>query len=213
MTSPGGESGQPSGDPTRPDGPVPPSPGTDAEATSNYPVYEYPALDEPGPTAAPWQQGPAAPQPQPPLGPFPPFPPVPGAPPPGFFGGPPAGPYGSPPPPMMPPGYGPPPPGYLPPPMYSAYPAPVSNDGMAIGSLVCSLVALPLYFLCFIGVIPALLGIILGVVALMQGKNRPQGNGRAMAIAGIAIGAVSIILGLVGFAVFFDGAFHQDSNL
>lgn len=206
MTSPGAESGQPSWDPSRPAGPSAPPSGTDAEATSDYPVYEYPALEEPGPTAAPWQQGPPAPQPQ-----FPPQPPpgpftAPPGPPPGFYGPPPTAPYGP------PPGFVPPA-GFLPPPMYSSYPPPSSNDGMAIGSLVCSLVALPLYFMCFIGPVISLLGIVLGIVAVMQGKGRPRTNGRTMAIAGIAIGGVSIVVGLLGFALFYDWAIHQDPNV
>ncbi|CAM5726737.1 hypothetical protein MAUB1S_11704 [Mycolicibacterium aubagnense] len=210
MTSPGAESGQPSWDPSRPAGPSAPPSGTDAEATSDYPVYEYPALEESGPTAAPWQPGPAAPAPQP-QPQFPPQPPpgpftAPPGPPPGFYGPPPTAPYGP------PSGFGPPA-GFLPPPMYSSYPPPSSNDGMAIGSLVCSLVALPLYFMCFIGPVISLLGIILGIVAVMQGKGRPRTNGRTMAIAGIAIGGVSIVVGLLGFALFYDWAIHQDPNV
>lgn len=206
MTSPGAESGQPSWDPSRPASPAAPPSGTDAEATSDYPVYEYPPLEEPGPTAAPWQQGPAAPQPhfQPPP-PASPFAAPPGGPP-GFYSPPPAAPYG-------PPSGFVPPAGFLPPPMYSSYPAPPSNDGMAIGSLVCSLVALPLYFMCFIGPVVSLLGIVLGIVAVMQGKGRPRTSGRTMAIAGIAIGGVSIVVGLLGFALFYDWAMHQDPNL
>mgnify|MGYP000352470982 CR=1 FL=1 len=187
MTRPGGESGQPSWDPSR---------GGDAEANGDYPVYEYPTMNEPGPSAAPWQQGPA--------GSFPP-------PPPGYYGPPPAGPFGAPPPAAAPPGFMAPP-GYLAPPMYSSYPPPPSSDGMAIGSLVCSLVALPLYFMCFFGPVISLLGIVLGIVAVMQSKGRPQKNGKTMAIAGIAIGAVSLVVGLLGFALFYDWAIHQDPN-
>jgi len=213
MTSPGGQSGQPSWDQSRPVSPVPPPTGTDAEATSDYPVYEYPAIEEPGPTPAPWQQGPPAPEPQlPPQPPTSPFPAPPGPPPPGFYGAPPAGPFGPPPPAMAPPGFLPPA-GYLPPPLYSSYPPPPSNDGMAIGSLACSLVALPLYFMCFIGPVGSLLGIVLGIVALMQSKGRPQTSGRTMAIAGIAIGGISIVVGLLGFVLFYDWAIHQDPNL
>ncbi|MCX8556633.1 DUF4190 domain-containing protein [Mycolicibacterium mucogenicum] len=112
-----------------------------------------------------------------------------------------------------PPGF-PPPAGYLPPPLYSSYPAPRSSDGMAIGSLVSSLIALPLYFICFVfGPAGSLLGIILGIVALAQSKGRPQTNGRNMAIAGIVIGAITLIVGLVGFVVLVDWASRQDPTL
>ncbi|MCX8559424.1 DUF4190 domain-containing protein [Mycolicibacterium mucogenicum] len=222
MTSPGGQPGRTPWDPSGPAGSTPPPSGTDAEATSDYPVYEYPAIEEPGPTSAPWQQAPPAPVPQvpsqPPTGPFA-APPAPPGPPPGFYGAPPAGPYGPPPamspPPAMPPqpGY-PPPAGYLPPPLYSSYPAPRSSDGIAIGSLVSSLVALPLYFICFVlGPAGSLLGIILGIVAMVQSKGRPQTNGRNMAIAGIVIGAITLVVGLIGFVLLVDWASRQDPNL
>jgi len=85
---------------------------------------------------------------------------------------------------------------------------------MAIGSLVSSLIALPLYFICFVfGPAGSLLGIILGIVALAQSKGRPQTNGRNMAIAGIVIGAITLILGLVGFVVLVDWASRQDPTL
>ena len=59
----------------------------------------------------------------------------------------------------------------------------------------------------------ALLGIILGIVALAQSKGRPQTNGRNMAIAGIVIGAITLIVGLVGFVVLVDWASRQDPTL
>jgi hypothetical protein len=193
---------------------VPPATGTDAEATSDYPLYEYPATDEPGPTSAPWQHGPPPPAPQiPPQPPTGPFPVPPGPPPPGFYGAPPSGPYGPPPPAVPPPGYLPPA-GYLPPPLYSSYPAPKSGDGIAIGSLVSSLIALPLYFICFVlGPAGSLLGIILGIVAVVQSKGRPQTSGKNMAIAGIVIGAITLIVGLVGFVLLVDWASRQDPTL
>lgn len=65
-------------------------------------------------------------------------------------------------------------------------------NGLAIGSLVSSLVGIPAAVVCF-GFIGSILGIVLGIVALNQiGKSGQKGKG--MAIAGIALGA----LGLVG---------------
>jgi hypothetical protein len=102
--------------------------------------------------------------------------------------------YPPPPPPPPPPGgYGYPPPqqpggyGYPPP---SGYPQQSSGtNGMAIASLVCSLLG----WLCVIGPI---LGLVFGFVALNQIKQTGQG-GRGMALAGIIIGVLVLVLGIV----------------
>ncbi|WP_445162277.1 DUF4190 domain-containing protein [Mycobacterium sp. Dal123C01] len=86
-------------------------------------------------------------------------------------------------------GYPPPGQGYPPPPG-AAYPQAVGTNGMAIASLVCSLLG----WLCGVGPI---LGIIFGVLALNKIKETGQG-GRGLAIAGIAIGAVLIVFGVIG---------------
>ncbi|WP_454791408.1 DUF4190 domain-containing protein [Mycolicibacterium lutetiense] len=152
-------------------------------------------------------------------------------------------PYDYPPPQGLPPSfpgassYPPPPPGYPPPPPgygmsgypgYPAYPGgygmPPSNptNSMAIGSLVASILSLPLFAACAIGLLPALLGIGLGIVALNQIKQSaqpgfgprsgqsgygPQGEqpGRGLAIAGIALGVFGTLLN-GGWILFFLGA-------
>ena len=113
-------------------------------------------------------------------------------PPPGDSGYPPPGQGYSPPPGAgYPPPQGYPPPGQgYPPPPGAAYPQAVGTNGMAIASLVCSLLG----WLCGIGPI---LGIIFGVLALNKIKETGQG-GRGLAIAGIAIGAVLIVFGVIG---------------
>jgi uncharacterized protein DUF4190 len=113
-------------------------------------------------------------------------------PPPGDSGYPPPGQGYSPPPGAgYPPPQGYPPPGQgYPPPPGAAYPQAVGTNGMAIASLVCSLLG----WLCGIGPI---LGIIFGVLALNKIKETGQG-GRGLAIAGIAIGAVLIVFGIIG---------------
>ena len=96
-----------------------------------------------------------------------------------------------------PPGnYPPPPPGNYPPPPppgqggygYSA-PAPTGTNGLAIASLVCSVIGL----LCGVG---SIVGVILGIVALGQIKKSGQ-QGRGLAIAGIAVGAVFLVIGVI----------------
>ncbi|MFX0573151.1 DUF4190 domain-containing protein [Nocardia nepalensis] len=64
---------------------------------------------------------------------------------------------------------------------------PQGNNGLAIGSLIASIIGL-----CSCG-IGAIVGIILGVIALNQIKESGQ-QGRGMALAGIWIGAVAIVL-------------------
>jgi Domain of unknown function (DUF4190) len=208
MTDPGGAAGQPPMGRPNSDAEAPPPSGAEAEPTEQVqlpPAYaEQPSFDQPG------------------------NPPAYGAPPQGFgappqgFGapasyGPPPG-YGAPPP--QPygaaPGYGPPPYppqfGYGPP---AGYPAPAypggygppkqATNGLAIGSLTASGVGLFLSIVLFLfggfaGSIPALIGIVLGIVALGQLKSRGEG-GRNLAIAGIAVGAAALVVSLGYYAI------------
>jgi hypothetical protein len=194
-------------------GPVGQSPD---EATA---VYRTPSLDQPAPTPEPpaytpppaydpsgYQSPPPyEPTPNYPQGGFPPPgdqsgfpPPVPPSysPPPqygnaGGFGAPgypPPPPYGAP-----PPGFGAPPPGFGPPP---GYPAPGYNaygqppaqktNTMAIGSLVASVVGV----CCGIG---SIIGIVLGVLSMNQIKKTGE-NGNGLAIAGIAVGILTLLI-------------------
>lgn len=110
----------------------------------------------------------------------------------------------------------PPPPGQpgFPPPGQPGFPPPPGQQGgkqnpLAIASLVCGIVGL-LSFLCcgflffigaFIGVLPAIAGIILGVMAQKQIKESalqglPQ-QGKGFAIGGIATGGAALALCLV----------------
>jgi Domain of unknown function (DUF4190) len=163
----------------------PPSPGYETpsyQQPQGYPNFSPPDYPQPG-------------YPPPPY-PGPPGHGAPSYPPPPQFGAPQ---YGTPPPPGYPPpppGYGPPPTGY-PAPDYSAYGQPVQKtNAMAIGSLVASLVG----FLCWLG---AIAGIVLGIVALNQIKQtREQGHG--LAVAGIAIGALSLVVGFIFFMFAFS---------
>lgn len=86
------------------------------------------------------------------------------------------------------PGYGYPPPG-MQPYYYQGY-QPRRTNGMAIAALVCGICG-------FIYLIPAILGIVFGIIAVRQTK-RDGTDGRGMAIAGIITGACWIaLLGLI----------------
>jgi hypothetical protein len=71
---------------------------------------------------------------------------------------------------------------------------------MAIASLVSSLVAIPAYLMCFIGFIPAIVGIVLGVVGLNQVRRTGE-KGKEMAVAGIAVGGASMVLAILLIAL------------
>lgn len=120
-------------------------------------------------------------------------------------------PAGYPPPGYPPPGYGmtgyPGGPGY--PGGYGMAPSNPTNT-LAIGSLVASIMSLPLFALCAIGLLAALVGIGLGIAALNQIKRSEQASfgppvaqsGRGLAIAGIVIGALGALLN-GGWILFF----------
>ncbi len=67
------------------------------------------------------------------------------------------------------------------------------NNGLAIASLVVGLVS---YLCCAFGFVPGAAAIILGVVAKNQIKQTGQ-NGNGMATAGIVLGAIAAVLGIV----------------
>ncbi|HEY2672709.1 MAG TPA: DUF4190 domain-containing protein [Rugosimonospora sp.] len=85
------------------------------------------------------------------------------------------------------------------------------NNGLAIASLVVSLAGV-LFLACYGGGgLVGLVGAILGHVAKRQIRERNEGGG-GMATAGIIIGWITLVLGivvLVGFIIFIVWASHQ----
>ncbi|MDB4728340.1 DUF4190 domain-containing protein [Saprospiraceae bacterium] len=68
------------------------------------------------------------------------------------------------------------------------------TDGMAIASFICSLASV----IPFIGILGPFLGIIFGIIALGRINKAPQFiKGKGFAIAGIVIGGVTILLGII----------------
>jgi hypothetical protein len=101
------------------------------------------------------------------------------------------------------PGYGAVPPGYGLPPSGPA-PGGPSVNGLAIASLITAIVGIPVMLFCFLGWIPWIVAIVLGVVALSQIKaSDGRQGGRGLAIGGIATSAACIALTLLGAVVFF----------
>jgi len=184
-----------------PPGYAPPSTGYDVPPSYQPPAdYQQGGYPPPGYAPAPAYPPPGYPTPESQQQSYPPPYPDPSA-----FGGQPG--YGTPayppPPPYgAAPGYPPPPPTYGAPGYPGGYGAgygqsqPETNQ-MAVWSLVASLVG----FLCWIS---GPIGIALGFVALNQIKQRGQG-GHGLAVAGIAVGAASLIIGLIWFIFALSG--------
>jgi Domain of unknown function (DUF4190) len=195
MTGPGEDYGDKSHDEAAPfpqgEQPRPwqqyPHPPVDPQAPVNYPEY---------PPPYPRQPHPRQPPPVPPYG----YPPPP-------YGGPPG--HGG------PMGYGGPP-GYpVPYDPYQAYQVgPSETNGLAIASLSTSIagvvLGIPLAIFCYIGLLIPIVGAVLGAVALSQIKRTNQ-QGRGLAIAGIAVGAVTTAVLLVIWVGVMTAALHSSS--
>jgi hypothetical protein len=112
-------------------------------------------------------------------------------------------------------GYGGPP-GYpVPYDPYQAYQVgPSETNGLAIASLVTSIagvvLGIPLAIFCYIGLLIPIVGAVLGAVALSQIKRTNQ-QGRGLAIAGIAVGAVTTAVLLVIWVGVMTAALHSSS--
>ena len=76
--------------------------------------------------------------------------------------------------------------------------APPSN-GMAVASMVLGIIAVFTFWIPFLGWVPVVLGLVLGIVAL----SKPYGRG--MAITGIACSGLALLVKLI-FWVFVIGA-------
>ncbi|HEU5156698.1 MAG TPA: hypothetical protein VFU43_06840 [Streptosporangiaceae bacterium] len=99
-------------------------------------------------------------------------------------------------------------PGYRP---YPALAAP--RRGLGVTALVLGILAVPMLVLCGMGLVVALAGLVVGGIAL----NRR--NGRALAITGITISALTLVLGGLGASWFLaqarecaDPAKYPDAN-
>ncbi|MDY6997155.1 MAG: DUF4190 domain-containing protein [Actinomycetota bacterium] len=105
-------------------------------------------------------------------------------------------------------GYPPPPPqpygGYPGYPGYSGYPPPppaAPKNGLAIAALILAIIGLLLCWSVVGGVILGLCAVILGFLGRGRVKRGEADNG-GVAIAGIALGFVSIVAGLVFIAIY-----------
>jgi len=89
-----------------------------------------------------------------------------------------------------------PPPPAPPPGFPAAVTAGKSYRGMAVGSLVCALVGIPL-----ISPILSTVAIVLGAIARTKMRASHNFDGRGMALAGIIIGTIELVISLAIIAV------------
>jgi len=91
-----------------------------------------------------------------------------------------------------------------PPPAYS----PQKKQGLAIASLILGICSITVGWCCSLGVLTAPVGIVLGIISLVQIKNNPSENGgKPLSITGIATGAAyllfwALIVLIYGVAIF-----------
>jgi Domain of unknown function (DUF4190) len=107
------------------------------------------------------------------------------------------------------PPYGPPPPGHYWGPGYGQpgpYAPPRRTNSLAIAALCCGIGQ------CVAGPFAAIAALILGPMALSQIRQSGE-DGRGMAIAGIILGAVGLILGVILLVVFLVIVHHITSQL
>ena len=80
---------------------------------------------------------------------------------------------------------------------------PPATDNMAIAALVCGILGITTFWLCLIGAVPSILGIVFGVIGKSRvDKSGGRLQGRGMALAGIICGSIGVVLA-IGLIVLF----------
>jgi hypothetical protein len=93
----------------------------------------------------------------------------------------------------------PPVPGYVP-------PKGRQTDTLAIVSLVTGILSLPGAFCCMLVGIPlSLTAVVTGIISIVGMGNKPELEGKGLAIGGIACGAVGVVLLVVALVIGIGG--------
>ena len=91
----------------------------------------------------------------------------------------------------------------LPPPPVQAYnKLAIASGALGISSVVISLIGLLINLLvrgavlacCGIAILATIVGLVLGIIALVQIKNNPGQKGKALAIIGVVFGGIGVVL-------------------
>jgi hypothetical protein len=77
---------------------------------------------------------------------------------------------------------------------------PPSNNGVAIAAFVAGVIAIVLSWIPLFDIVLAAPAVILGGLGISR-ANRTHGMGKGLAIAGLILGAISILVTLVVFAI------------
>jgi len=85
------------------------------------------------------------------------------------------------------------------------------NNSLAIVSMICGIAQFVLWFFFGLGFFSAIAALVLGLVSLRQIRQRAEG-GRGMAIAGVVLGGLGILGGILLIALLIavgrSGSFH-----
>ncbi|HON08143.1 MAG TPA: DUF4190 domain-containing protein, partial [Verrucomicrobiota bacterium] len=81
---------------------------------------------------------------------------------------------------------------------------------LAIASLVCGILSIIFCFCCCWGIPFNILSIVFGSIALSNTKGQTQQSGRGMAIAGIVLGILSLLIGIVMTVLYFSLGGHEE---
>lgn len=89
-----------------------------------------------------------------------------------------------------------PPYGAPPAPPFHGYAQPGTTSGKAVTALVCGILSILLCWLSFFDIVPVALGVVFGVLALVE-INRRGGRGKGMAVTGLVCTAIGAVLAIV----------------
>ena len=105
-------------------------------------------------------------------------------------------------------------PAWQPPPPPPVRMATGPKQGLAIASLSLGIFSVTIGWCCSIGLLTAPVGIVLGIISLVQIKNDPANNtGKPLSIVGVVLGGVYVVFWILlfviyGFALFMGSLNH-----
>jgi uncharacterized protein DUF4190 len=87
------------------------------------------------------------------------------------------------------------------------------KQGLAIASLVLGIFSVTVGWCCSIGLLSAPVGIVLGIVSLVQIKNDPATNtGKPLSIVGVVLGSIYVVFWILIFAIYGMAIFMGSLN-